>query len=229
MPHSPSQQEQPPNPGLYSTFNLRVLYPLVVTRGSHRPVWRVSNRELAALYERRTGAGHVEIGPGNGHFLHRLRPPSRPERLVLIDVHPGPLDVTARRLAGRIGSVHRHRGDALEAWPEQARGADSAAATMMLHTLPGPGYAAKARLFDRAAEVLRPGGVFFGATILDSGEGVRHTRLSRALMSRYRARGWFDNASDTREDLERELAERFELQTFDVRGCVALWAGVRRG
>jgi hypothetical protein len=61
----------------------------------------------------------------------------------------------------------------------------------------------------------------FGSTIL--GEGVPKSRLARALMDKYNARGIFSNRTDSLEGLRSALSGLRDVQ-IEVRGCVALFS-----
>lgn len=221
MPTLPSS----PTTGLYSRFNLDWLYTPCVIGLSHRLAWGVPNTVLHRMYQETVGPVHVEVGPGNGHFLAALPDPRPVRSLHLLDLHQGPLRVTRRRLEGRW-PVHTHQADALDRWPLPDAHADSVIASMVAHTMPGAGIGGKAALFDQAARVLRPGGVFAGATVL--AHGVAPNRLAQYMMRAYNARGWFDNEGDCLADLELALAERFTDVRIRVRGCTALWRGEAR-
>lgn len=212
-------------PRLYSPRNLRFFYTPYVIGLSHRLAWGVPNTVLHRMYQETVGPVHVEVGPGNGHFLAALPDPRPVRSLHLLDLHQGPLRVTRRRLEGRW-SVHTHQADALDRWPLPDAHADSVIASMVVHTLPGESITAKTMLFDQAARVLRPGGVFAGATVL--ARGVTPNRLAQHMMRVYNARGWFDNEGDSLADLELALAERFTDVHIRVRGCTALWRGEAR-
>ena len=92
----------------------------------------------------------------------------------------------------------------------------------VLHCLPGT-IDAKAVVFDHVLPLVEPGGVVFGATILN--EGVRHTRIGRTLMRVYNRKGIFSNLHDDLAGLERALSRRFDRYEVDVAGAVALFAG----
>ncbi|PSK89916.1 methyltransferase family protein [Murinocardiopsis flavida] len=217
------------NGRLYSPGNLRFAYTPLVIRLSHPYLWGIPNAVLHRLYRECVGRHHLEVGPGNGHFLRRLPQFARPEVLHLLDVHPGPLRVAEARLRSEA-SVRTHLADALAPWPVEPGSLDSVVACMVMHTLPSedvPGIRGKAALVAEAARALRFDGVFGGAAILAGGAGVRPTRYGPRAMDNYNKRGWFDNTADTREDLEAVLRGHFRRVRLTLHGSVAVWRAVR--
>ena len=88
--------------------------------------------------------------------------------------------------------------------------------------MPGD-FERKGVAFDYFLEYLNPGGVVFGATVLQ-GDAPRSV-AARALMSVYNRHGFFHNREDTVEALEANLARRFGTWGVEPVGCAALfWA-----
>lgn len=220
-----------PNPGLYSFRNLRLLYTPYVIGLSHPLIWGVPNKQLRALYAQGTGERHAEVGPGNGHFLRRLPPTTPLHRVELVDLNPAPLQVCRQRLEGRY-TVRLYQGDALGPWPLGAGAVDSVGCCMVVHCLPGQSMADKQAVFAEAARVLRPGGRFFGATVLGAADpAADHNRAARRMLSAYnRAHNVFANTGDTLAGLRDQLHTHFDPQRVRtrVRGSVALWTAVAR-
>jgi ubiquinone/menaquinone biosynthesis C-methylase UbiE len=82
-------------------------------------------------------------------------PVAAPARLVLLDMNPNSLRVTAARLA-RYGPEVR-QGNALETWPVEPGSFDSVSLTHIVHCLPGS-MADKQPVFAEARRALVPGG-----------------------------------------------------------------------
>jgi hypothetical protein len=77
----------------------------------------------------------------------------------------------------------------------------------------------KAVAIRNIADVLAPGGVLFGGTVLGMAE--RHTPQARAVLRAFNRHGDFDNLADTAEGLRRILEESFETVEVDVVGSTA--------
>lgn len=228
MPETPRVPVSEPNENIYNLRVLRWVYTPVAIQFSHRFAWRVPNRLLHRNHADYVGDTHLSVGPGNGYFLARLPRDTRLRRLHLLDLNPACLRITADRMAERF-RVRVHRADALRTWPLATGSVDSVDAHMMAHTLPGDRIGDKEGLFAEAARVLRPGGTFFGATILASGAGVRHGWLARRLMRLYNGQqNTFSNAGDTAEDLTHMLERHFTDVDLRVHGCVGVWTAVTR-
>ena len=228
MPETPPPPISEPNGAIYNPRVLRWIYTPVAITFSHRLAWKVPNRLLHRNHSNYAGGTHLSVGPGNGYFLSRLPRRTRLRRLHLLDLNPACLRVAGDRLAERF-RVYLHHADALRGWPLPPASLDSVDAHMMVHTLPGNSIGDKAVLFAEAARVLRPGGAFFGATILASGAGVRHGWLARRLMRLYNSQqNTFSNTGDTAEDLTHVLEEHFTSVDLRVAGCVGVWTAVAR-
>jgi SAM-dependent methyltransferase len=203
----------------YTPLLLRT-YDTIVLKVSNRWVWRCPTARLVALYEDNVGAHHIDAGPGTGYFLDVADVP-RLERLTLVDANRAVLDHAGRRLA-------RFDPELLEAnllVPiNHPGGADSVGFNYVLHCLPGSPED-KAEVIANLTRLLRPGGVFFGSTILADPE--RHTWVGRRLMAVYNRKGIFGNTADLRADLERALSNNLADVQVEVSGAVAVFRGVR--
>ncbi|RNL83521.1 class I SAM-dependent methyltransferase [Halostreptopolyspora alba] len=197
-------------------------YDTYVLRFSLRFLWGCPKREILDVYERNAGPEHLDIGVGTGFFLERAGAITPDTRLELLDLNPVPLRTVERRLSGY--RMRTHVGDAAEEIPLADASLDSVGMANLLHCMPGD-FTRKARAFDQARRVLRPGGRIFGSTVVGGGSGVRVNPLARRVMRTYRARGGFDNIDDTPEKLTAELEARFTDVRVTVRGCVALFEG----
>jgi hypothetical protein len=99
---------------------------------------------------------------------------------------------------------------------------ESVAANYLLHCLPGEVESKAATLAEHVRANLEPGGVLFGATILD--RGVPHSRIGRRLLRVYNRKGIFANADDDEPGLRRGLASCLNEVQIEVVGAVALFA-----
>ncbi|GAB3465472.1 class I SAM-dependent methyltransferase [Streptomonospora sediminis] len=203
-------------------WNRRIMsrYDLFVVHGTYRFLWGCPHPRVGALYSAavRPGATMLEVGPGAGYFLDRLNPDDLD--LHLLDIHDGPLETTAARLARYTPTTHRH--DALQPFPLQPGSVDVVSMSMVLHCLPGSSIAEKAPVFDNIAAVLKPtSGTFIGATVLRHGAGL--SAIGRAGLRYLNAKDAFRNSGDSLTDLSRVLHDRFTDVRLAVCGSVALW------
>ncbi|MBB4935175.1 ubiquinone/menaquinone biosynthesis C-methylase UbiE [Lipingzhangella halophila] len=192
---------------------------------SHRFIWHCPMPLIEKeLYHPHIGERHCELGPGTGRTLRRL-PKSTPlQELHLVDLNPACLARSSSRLRHRF-NVHPHEVGALGEWPIPSGSLDSVSATDVMHCLPGDNVFDKKGMVDNAAKVLRPGGMFFGATFLQG-----HTGAARSLLNFYNnKRNTMHNRGDTFSDLERLFSDHpgfANVQTKLV-GTVGLWAATR--
>ncbi|MFV2198718.1 methyltransferase domain-containing protein [Nocardiopsis sp. LOL_012] len=229
MPEHPSPTtREPAAPGIYTRLVMRALYPLWVHGLCHRLAWGVSNRWLRRTYRLRAGHTHLSVGPGNGAFLRHL--PQGVRELHLLDFSPHCLHLAARAVRRRRGvAVRPHLQDVLEAWQGLGEGSvDSVDCVMVAHCLPGTSLTDKQVLFSEAHRVLRPGGRFFGATVLTGGPGVGVNTFARRLIGAYTRRGWFSNQGDTSTGLVEAVRAFFPDADVRVQGCTGVWVAVKR-
>lgn len=199
----------------YTPAFLRLYDPLVLGIFG-RYVWRCPTDRLIHHYARHMGRRHLDVGPGTGYFLHRVRQ-AGDGPITLVDPNPSVLAHATRRLSQL--DVKTIQSDVCKPLPTERR-FDSAALNYVLHCLPGP-MARKAAAVRHVAAVLTPEGVLFGATVL--GTPALHTAVSRRALKVNNRRGIFDNLADTEAGLHRTLGRSFRTVTIDVIGSVALF------
>ncbi|MFC4560630.1 hypothetical protein ACFO4E_02040 [Nocardiopsis mangrovi] len=209
------------------------LYDLLVVHGTYWAAWGCRWPHIAALYRENLRERHLEVAPGTAYLPNKVGLPGDAPELHLFDLHEGSLDVSERRLARY--NPRRHQGDVLSPFPEGIGRVESVAATNLLHCvrgIGGGGIASKAPIFDHVAAVLEEGGTFFGTTVVrwdGIGTDVPMSRFGRRVLARMNDQGIFANLSDSREELERELATRFDDVHVELRGAMALWSAKGRG
>lgn len=215
------------NEGLYSPTVLKLVYTPVVIWFSHAMAWKLPNSVVHRNHRENVGPNHLTVGPGNGYFLSKLPKDTPLRTLHLLDLNRACLDITAQRVGDRF-EVHATEQDALKQWPVEEGSLDSADCHMMLHTVRGENLVAKEALVAQAARALKPGGRFFGATVLAKGEDVRVNGLARKLMDVYNNRdNTFCNLGDSSEDLRDVLGKHFSDVTFRVFGCTGVWVATK--
>jgi SAM-dependent methyltransferase len=210
-----------PGQAIYSRWFLSIYDALAY--GVNSPfVWRCPKARLVELYNANVSRRHLDVGVATGGLLDDCRLPDPSVEITLMDLNPNCLDRAARRLARY--RPRTHQANALEPWRLPSASYESVGMSMILHCLPGA-LPEKRPVFDHARDVLAPGGVLFGATIL--GKGVEHTWLSlRALLANNR-RGVLSNLEDSLEDLDAALAAAFASHEIEVQGAVALFTAHR--
>lgn len=228
MPKTTSPRPNEANRSVYNRLVMQAVYTVWVHWISHPLAWGISNRWLRRAYRTWPGSAHLTIGPGNGRLLRHLSPSVRV--LHLMDLNPACLAMATRILRGRHITPHAHLQDVLAPWKDLADSSvDSIDCMMVAHCLRGASLADKAALFSEAHRVLKPGGIFVGATVLSGGHGVRVNAFARRLMALYNGRkNVFCNVGDTSDSLQEQLRTHFEDVDCEIQGCTGMWVAVKR-
>jgi len=195
------------------------LYDSFVLGFSNRFVWNCPTKRIVRLYDSAVSANHLEVGPGTGFYLTRVCFPSKMPRIAMMDKNRQCLE-HAGRLLSRYHPETYH-ADILEPLTVSPRPFDSVGLNYVLHCLPGS-LPAKAAVFKRLKNLMNPGAVLFGSTILHS--GVARGPLARLLMGAYNVFGIFTNSNDDLAGLTRILGEQFSEVSVEAVGCVALFS-----
>jgi ubiquinone/menaquinone biosynthesis C-methylase UbiE len=217
------EKSDPAYPGqaIYSRWFLSIYDALAY--GVNSPlVWRCPKVRLVELYNANVSARHLDVGVATGRLLDECEYPVEAPEITLMDLNQNCLDAASRRLARYTPLTHQ--ANALEPWNLPRASYESVGMSMLLHCLPGA-MPEKRAVFEHAREVLAPGGVLFGATIL--GKGVQHNRLTRHALRTNNRRGVLANLDDSAEDLDAALARVFASHDIQVQGTVALFAAHR--
>lgn len=191
-------------------------YDLTVHGLSNRIAWRCPTSNIVGLYRRHLSANHLEAAVGTGLFLDRAG--TAFDRLVLLDINPHCLSVSARRL--RRFDPKCRQANLLEPLSSDLAPFSSVALTYVLHCLPGS-MAEKLVVLDHLKPLMAQDARLFGATIL--GDGVRPNGPARALFKIYNERGVFNNSEDSLAALTEGLKRRFAHVDVEQRGLVALF------
>jgi len=215
------------NSKLYSHWWMSKGYTLGVIWFSHACVWQVPNSILHRNHRDNVGQNHLTVGPGNGYFLGKLPKDTPLRTLHLLDLNPACLEITRKRLGNRF-DVRTAEQDALKPWPVEPDSLDSVDSHMMLHTVRGKDMWDKEPLMAEAARALKPGGRFFGCTVLGKGEELRINPLARRFLDLYNSQeNTFCNLDDTPEDLRKVLEKHFSAVDFRVVGAVGVWVATK--
>jgi len=214
-----TQEQVQAGQAVYTKSMLKV-YDLFVLGFSNRLIWRCPSRHILALYNRSVTSNHLDVGVGTGFFLDRCRFPTDRPRVGLMDLNPGCLEATSKRIARYRPEIYR--ANVLEPIPFDNSKFDSIGLNYLLHCLPGT-IQTKALVFQHLKSLLNPGGVMFGATLLHG--GVRRNAAARKLMAFYNSKGIFTNHQDDLDGLREVLSFHLTAVQVEVVGCAALFSG----
>jgi len=216
---APTQEQAAAGQAVYTPRMLR-LYDLLVLGVSNHFIWKCPTARLLQLYNDNVSNNHLDVGVGTGYYLDRCRFPSDRPRITLLDMNPNCLQAAAARIARYSPTCHA--ANIFE--PLELDGAkfDSIGLNYVLHCLPGT-IRDKLVAVRQLAELLTPGGVLFGATLLHG--GVPRGWPARRLMAFYNRKQIFSNTADDLATLEQGLAEIFDSYELKVVGCAALLRG----
>jgi ubiquinone/menaquinone biosynthesis C-methylase UbiE len=206
---------------IYSRLVLSI-YDLYVLGLSNHLIWRCPTRRLLDNYDAHASARHLDVGVGTGYFLDKCCFPVLRPALTLLDLNPNSLAASAKRL--RHYQPQRCRHNIFEPLPFKGEQFDSIGINYLLHCLPGS-MEDKAVVFDHLLEVLAPGGVLFGSSLVQG--TTKMSPAARKLMALYNRKGIFSNRRDTTEALERILAERFADYSLEQVGSVAIFSAAK--
>ena len=218
---APTREQAAAGQAVYTRRMLR-LYDLLVLGISNRFIWKCPTPRLLQLYNDNVSNNHLDIGVGTGYYLDRCRFPSDRPAITLLDMNSNCLQATAARIARYSPTCHT--ANIFE--PLELDGAkfDSIGLNYVLHCLPGT-MRDKLIAVKHLAELLTPGGVLFGSTLLCG--GVSRSWPARRLMDFYNRKQIFSNAHDDLATLEQGLAEIFDSYEIEVVGCAALLRGYK--
>jgi len=196
------------------------LYDALVLGMTCRYIWRCPNARVLEVYRRHLSGNHLEVGVGTGYFLDHVNFPVAQPRLALLDLNANCLERTAKRVARYAPTVHQ--ANVLEPIALGAPRFDSIGLNYVLHCVPGS-FPDKGKVLLHLKQLLNPGGVMFGATVLAS--GVPHTWASSTALRYFNAHQTLNNAEDDYAQFADTLRQHLQDVTIDVVGCVALFSG----
>ena len=215
---SPSREDVNAGQAVYSKFFLTI-YDFLILGIFCRFIWRCPSRFILENYNRNISANHLDVGVGTGYNLEHCTFPADKPRLALMDLNPNCLEVTGRRLERYSPEIYC--GDVFEPFDTGAERFDSIALNGLLHCIPGT-MKDKGVVFENAKQVLNPGGIVFGCTILNI--GVKKSVAAKMMMQVTNKNKAFSNLQDGLDDLREELAKRYQDVSIDVIGCMALFS-----
>ena len=204
---------------VYTPRTLRA-YDFIVLGLSNRLIWKCPTPRLLEHYNQHVTDNHLDVGVGSGFFPDRCQFASPSPRLALMDLNAHALEFASSR-NGRY-QPETYRRDVLKPLSLDCERFSSIAINYLIHCLPGT-MQTKSALFDHLADVMKPGAVLFGSTLLQG--GIRRGWAAKRLMSLYNREGIFANSEDSLDGLESVLQSRFNDVRLRVIGCAALFSG----
>ncbi len=184
-----------------------------------RFIWKCPSHFIVENYNRHISSNHLDVGVGTGYNLDKCSFPTQTPRLGLLDLNQNCLDVTGHRLKRYSPEVYC--SDVFEPFETGDEKYDSIALNGLFHCIPGT-MKEKGIVFDNAKQVLNPGGVVFGCTILN--KDVQKGWSAKFMMKMTNENKAFSNLEDGLDELKEELSNRFETVTIDMIGCMALFS-----
>jgi ubiquinone/menaquinone biosynthesis C-methylase UbiE len=174
----------------FYTRRALALYDPAILGFFSRVAWKCPSSRVLAHYDAHVSANHLDIGVGTGYFLDRCRFPSASPRVALMDPNANCLETARAR-------IERYRPETYEASVLEPIGIDcpafdSVGMNYLLHCLPGDIRTKGNATLTNVRAVTKPGGVVFGATLLQ--EGVPRSWFARQVMARNNRHGIFSNA-----------------------------------
>lgn len=200
---------------LYNKLTLTI-YDFILYTLSTGLIWRCPTEKLLDLYNKNISNNHLDVGVGTGFLLDKCKFPTTKPRLALMDLNQASLDFTAKRLVRY--QPYKYQRNILADIKFNDRRFDSIGLNYLLHCIPGS-LTEKAIAFDHLFQLLNPGGVMFGTTLLTS--GVKRNTCAKGLMKIYNHKGIFCNNQDSLVSLQTSLSQRFDNFSIDVVGCAA--------
>lgn len=189
---------------VYNKFTLAI-YDIALFKILTGNVWRCPTKALLAQYDNNITANHLDVGVGSGYLLDNCTYPSPSPKLALMDVNSECLYFCARRL--ERFSPETFQCNVLASIDTGGAKFDSIGMNYLLHCLPGS-FAEKAVVFDHLFELLNPGGVLFGTTVVSNSDD--DTWYAEKLLSIYNKKGVFSNKNDSIDALGAELSKRYK-------------------
>jgi predicted O-methyltransferase YrrM len=195
-------------------------YDFVLFKVFNPLIWNCRTTHLHDLYRTHMTGNHLDVGTGTGYFLDQNPFPIGQPRLTLMDLNLNCLELASRRL--RRFEPETIQTNILEPIEYTGDPFDSISLTYLLHCLPGSSLREKSCVFDHLIPLLNPGGVIFGANVLQA--AATYNPLTRLFTLTNNQKGIFCNRQDSYEDMHSELHSRFREIEIRQRGAVVLWS-----
>lgn len=185
-------------------------------------VWRCPTSHVLRLYNDNISSNHLDVGVGSGYYLDHCHFPNNNPRISLLDLNQNSLAAAARRIARHKPKTYL--ANVLEPISIEGVGFDSIGLCSVLHCLPG-NMKEKGIIFDHLKQLMNPGGVIFGCTLINV--GIKKHWFARQAIKRLNSKKIFCNLEDNINDLWDELSKRFHNNHVKTVGCMALFTALR--
>jgi 2-polyprenyl-3-methyl-5-hydroxy-6-metoxy-1,4-benzoquinol methylase len=205
---------------VYSPLVLKI-YNLYVLGFSNRFVWACPSKKLLDFYNQNISDHHLDVGVGTGYFLNHCKFPSQNPKLSLLDLNQNCLHYTQELLSRYSPEIYC--ADIFQPITCINEKYKTIGINFVLHCLSGD-MTEKSAVIKNLSQLLGPGGVLFGSTIL--GKGVKHNFLGRYLLQIYNNKKIFGNLNDDKDALEKILKASFKHVDIQIIGRVALFRAV---
>ena len=205
------------------TNAMLLIYDFFVLSFSNTVIWRCSSNHILKLYKKCISDNHLEIGVGTGYFLKKsIGKINDNSRLVLMDINSNCLKRALKNIHHKNAECRQIDIFHIESIKTKIQSFDSIGLNYVLHCLPGAIAKEKVEIIQCISQLLNPGGLVFGSTII-SNTG-RHSRISLFFSFLYNnILKTFNNKNDTYEDLKKSFNSCFsEVQITQI-GSVALF------
>lgn len=187
----------------------------------NRFFWRCKKKHILQLYNKHISGNHLDIGVGSGYFLKLCQwPPFA--KVALLDINPDNLSTANNRI--KHLNPTRYQADIFKPQTFLKENFDSISITHVLHYLPGD-MRSKTLAIKHCVQMLKPNGTLFGTTIISNKH--YHTPFSQQLMTHYNDKNIYSNNNDTIQALKYALNCHLRLINIHVKGCIALFSGIK--
>lgn len=189
----------------------------------HRFLWRCPTDLIGQQFNALTSANHLDVGGGTGYYMKKHLP-QRMKRIALVDMNQKRLDSSVHSIEPQF-HPEVYCCNVLEPLALHGDRFDSVSMNSLLHCLPGT-ITQKAIIFNHLNDVMNPGAVLFGCTVL--GRGTPKNQFAQTLMAFYNRKGIFSNTNDEVHELHRALNVHFSDVKMNLFGCVAIFSGKKQ-
>lgn len=180
--------------------------------------WRCPEESIKDNYRKFVGKNHLEVGAKTGKMLDLLNKPVGELRLSLVDLNLPSLKASKLRLERYTPNLYQL--NAFDADSLITEKFDSIGVNRILQCIP-TGFYSKGILFYHLKQVLKPGGVLFGSTVVN--KGGNHNVFSYCTNKIFNLIGLFHNKNDSVAELEKALKAYFREVSIEVHGTTAIF------
>lgn len=186
--------------------------------------WRCPLPFLIGRHQQLMSNNHLEVGPGTGFVIDQCNSCEPELQLVLMDLSEACLQKSAKALA-RF-NPRTCQQNILEPVEHDIGLFESIGINYVFHCVPGS-FKQKGVAFEHLANVLKPGGVLFGCSVLS--QDVEKNLLARAAMGFLQSSGIFNNQEDNVKELTAVLEANFVDVKVELRGPTAVFSARKAG